>query len=51
MTILEQFIAGAWNRLVSPGRGTSEPGPRLDLGFQVVDDEVRQSHAYTDSNS
>jgi hypothetical protein len=43
--MLEGIIAAIWNRLVTPGR-KPETGPRLDLGFRVIDSEVQRSRAY-----
>src|SRR5438309_4775768 len=45
-TLIENFIARGWNRVVAPGNRNHETGSRLDLGFQVVDGEVRRSRAY-----
>jgi hypothetical protein len=44
--MLERIIAAGWNRLVTLRRRNPETGPRLDLGFQVVDGEVQRSRAY-----
>jgi len=44
--MLERIIAAGWNWLVTPRSRNSEAGPRLDLGFQVIDSEVKPSRAY-----
>jgi hypothetical protein len=44
--MLENIIAAGWNRLVTLRRRNPEAGPRLDLGFQVIDGEVQRSRAY-----
>jgi hypothetical protein len=43
--MLEKLITSLWNRFAvsQPAR---EPGSHLDLGFQVVDGEVRRSRAF-----
>jgi len=38
--LLEQLIAGIWNRLAGRRRGARFEGGSLDVGFRVVDDEV-----------
>src|SRR5258705_13707197 len=43
MSFLESMITSAWNRLVAPGKPKQESGPRLDLGFQVIDGEVQRT--------
>ena len=43
---LEQLIARGWNRLAASGNRSPHTGSRLDLGFQVIDGEIRRSRAY-----
>src|SRR5437763_1961349 len=43
--MMEKIIASTWNRLVAPKRRDQETGPRLDLGFEVIDGEVKRSRA------
>src|SRR5882762_4183177 len=45
-TLIENFIARGWNRVVAPGNRNHETGSRLDLGFQVIDGEVKRARAY-----
>jgi hypothetical protein len=44
--MFDKFFASVWNGFVAPRNSTQETGPRLDLGFQVVDEQVQQSRAY-----
>ncbi len=44
--MLEGFITSAWNRFVAPAGRDREAGTRLDLGFQLIDGEVKRSRAY-----
>src|SRR5205807_2645631 len=44
--LIEKLIAGSWNRLASPAKRNQDGGTRLDLGFQVIDGEVKRSRAY-----
>jgi hypothetical protein len=44
--MLEKLIATTWNRLVAPSRRNQETGSRLDLGFQVIDGEVKRTRAF-----
>jgi hypothetical protein len=44
--MIEKLLASVWNRLVVPANRDQESGPRLDLGFQVIDGEVSRSRAY-----
>src|SRR6202521_3344923 len=44
--MIEKILASTWNRLVAPNRQNREAGSRLDLGFQVIDGEVKRSRAY-----
>jgi hypothetical protein len=43
--MIEKLITSLWNRLAAP-RQSADSGPRLDLGFQVVDGEVQKTRAY-----
>jgi hypothetical protein len=45
-TLIENFIARGWNRVVVPANRNRETGTRLDLGFQVIDGEVKRTRAY-----
>lgn len=42
---IEQIVARGWNQLAAPAK-RKQTGSRLDLGFQVVDGEVKNSRAY-----
>jgi hypothetical protein len=44
--MLERLITSTWNRLIAPRERNSETGSRLDLGFQVTDQQVQRSRAY-----
>jgi hypothetical protein len=44
--MLEKFIASAWNRAVTPARDREQGGSQLDLGYRVVDDEIRRTRAH-----
>jgi hypothetical protein len=44
--MLEKLITSTWNRLVAPGNRDRETGSRLDLGFQIIDGEVKRSRGY-----
>jgi hypothetical protein len=44
--MLEKLITSTWNRLVAPSERNRETGSRLDLGFQVIDEQVQRSRAY-----
>ena len=44
--MLENLISKTWNRLVAPNKQTREAGGYLDLGFQVIDGEVKRSRGY-----
>lgn len=44
--MLEKLITSTWNRLASSNKGDRETGSRLDLGFQVIDEQVQRSRAY-----
>jgi hypothetical protein len=43
--MFENLIVSLWNRLAAP-RQTAGGGPRLDLGFHIIDGEVHRSRAY-----
>src|SRR5216684_2978099 len=42
--LLEQLVAGIWNRLRGRGREARFEGGSLDLGFRVVDGQVTRRH-------
>lgn len=44
--MLEKFIAKTWNRLVAPNKQSREAGSYLDMGFHIVDGEVKRSRDY-----
>lgn len=44
--MIEKIIASTWNRLIAPSERNRETGSRLDLGFQVIDQQVQRSRAY-----
>ena len=44
--MMERLFASTWNRLVAPGKRNPETGPRIDFGFQVLDDQVQRTRAY-----
>ena len=44
--MIEKILASTWNRLVAPSNRNRETGSRLDLGFQVIDQQVNRSRAY-----
>ena len=44
--MFEKFITAAWNSFVAPAKHNHESGTRLDLGFQVIDGEVKRSRSY-----
>src|SRR5690349_11881152 len=44
--LIDKLIARSWNRLAAPASRDLNDGPRLDLGFQVIDAEVTRSRAY-----
>src|ERR1700731_721344 len=44
--MLEKLITSAWNRFVAPTNRKEETGSRLDLGFQVIDGEVKRARGY-----
>ncbi len=44
--LIENLIARSWNRLAAPASRDHNDGTRLDLGFQVIDGEVKRSRAY-----
>src|SRR5260370_943712 len=44
--MFERLITSTWNRLVAPGNRDRETGSRLDLGFQVIDEQVQRSRIY-----
>src|SRR5438309_633753 len=44
--LIEKLIAGSWNRLAAPAERNQDGGTRLDLGFLVIDGEVKRSRAY-----
>src|SRR5689334_24075170 len=44
--LIDKLIARSWNRLAAPASRDLNNGTRLDLGFQVIDAEVKRSRAY-----
>lgn len=44
--MIEKLIATTWNRLIAPGKREQATGSRLDLGFRVIDGEVKRVRAY-----
>src|SRR6266545_3517521 len=44
--LIDKLIARSWNRLAASASRDLNEGPRLDLGFQVIDSEVERSRAY-----
>jgi hypothetical protein len=44
--MIEKLLASTWNRLVAPRNRNQETGSRLDLGFQVIDGEVKRMRGY-----
>lgn len=44
--LIEKMIARTWNRIAARGDAKPEAGGRLDLGFQIVDGEVRRTRAH-----
>jgi len=44
--MFERLITSTWNRLVAPDSRDRETGSRLDLGFQVIDEQVQRSRIY-----
>src|SRR5882724_6628684 len=46
MFMIERLVASIWNRLVTPPNRDGGSQPRLDLGFQITDGEVRSTRGY-----
>jgi hypothetical protein len=46
MFMIERLVASIWNRLVTPPNRDGGTQPRLDLGSQITDGEVRAERAY-----
>src|ERR1700690_42930 len=44
--LFDKLIARSWNRLAAPASRDHNDSARLDLGFQVIDGEVKRSRAY-----
>src|SRR5258706_4791900 len=43
--MIEKLLISAWNRMATPAKRV-EDGPRLDLGFRILDGEIERTHAY-----
>jgi len=44
MRFFENLLTRGWNRMVAPAETDRQEHSGLDLGFEVVDDEIRRSH-------
>src|SRR5580700_6905672 len=44
--MIEKLLVTIWNRVVAPSGKDRETGARLDLGYQIIDGEVKHARAY-----
>jgi hypothetical protein len=44
--MIEKLLIKTWNRIVAPSGEERESGERLDLGYRIIDGEVKQARAY-----
>jgi len=44
--MIEQLFVKTWNRIVAPAGKGRETGTRLDLGYRIIDGEVKHARAY-----
>src|SRR5580700_249763 len=44
--MIEKLLVTIWNRVVAPSGKDRETGERLDLGYRIIDGEIKHARAY-----